>query len=222
LLRAFDTGIHRTYAPLLDRALHRPGRTLAIAAALVVFSVALVPVVGFSLFPKAETPQFHVDITTPEGSSIAATDSAAHFAERVIAAHREVRALYTSIGHDNPTISYNIRPRIDSPRAGQLFVLLRQQEQSATTRLLDSLRIELASYPGAELALREFEQGPPVDAPIALRVEGTSLDSLRHLAARVAAELEATPGTQYVTNPMRLARSDLRIDIDRGKAGLLG
>jgi multidrug efflux pump subunit AcrB len=34
--------------------------------------------------------------------------------------------------------------------------------------------------------------------------------------------LERTPGTQYVNNPVRLARTDLRVDIDRAKAGLLG
>ena len=34
--------------------------------------------------------------------------------------------------------------------------------------------------------------------------------------------LKATPGTEYVTNPVRLARTDLRVVIDRAKAGLLG
>src|SRR6266849_9405338 len=48
VLRAFDRGIHATYAPLLDRALRWPGRTLALAAAFVVACFALVPVVGFS------------------------------------------------------------------------------------------------------------------------------------------------------------------------------
>src|SRR5205823_12058807 len=68
----------------------------------------------------------------------------------------------------------------------------------------------LAAYPGAEIALREFENGPPIDAPIALRIEGTSLDTLHAIAARVERVLKATPGTQYVTNPVRVARTDLR------------
>ncbi|PYP21100.1 MAG: hypothetical protein DMD55_20515, partial [Gemmatimonadetes bacterium] len=93
-----------TYAPLLDRALRRPARTLALGAAFVAASLALVPVVGFSLFPKAETPQFRVDITAPEGASIAVTDSAARFAERVLGRTAGVKAIYTSVGHDNPRI----------------------------------------------------------------------------------------------------------------------
>ncbi len=222
VLRAFDRGIHRTYAPLLDRALRRPGRTLALAALVVAGAFALVPVVGFSLFPKAETPQFHVDITAPEGASLAATDSAARFAERALARRPWVTAVYTSIGHDNPRVYYNVTPRVDDPRVGQLFVLADRYDPRRTAARLDSLRAELAAYPGAELAVREFEQGPAIDAPVALRIEGASLDTLRDVAARVEALLRGTPGTQYTTNPMRLSRTDLRVDIDREKAGLLG
>ena len=221
-LRAFDRGIHATYAPLLDRALRRPARTLVLGAAFVALCFALVPVVGFSLFPKAETPQFHVDITTPEGASIAATDSAARFAERVVGRAAGVRAIYTSVGHDNPFVYYNVPSRTDDPRIGQLFVLLTRYEPRETPRLLDSLRAELAAYPGAVIALREFENGPPIDAPVAMRIEGPSLDSLHALASRVEGVLAATPGTEYVTNPVRVARTDLRVAVDRGKAGLLG
>jgi len=221
-LRAFDRGIHASYAPLLDRALRRPAWMLAISAAFVAASFALVPVVGFSLFPKAETPQFRVDITAPEGASIAATDSAARFAERVLRRTQGVKAIYTSVGHDNPRIYYNVASRTDDARIGQLFVLLDRYEPSKTPRLLDSLRADFAAYPGAEIALREFENGPPVDAPIAMRIEGASLDSLGVIAAQVERLLKSTPGTQYVTNPVRLARTDLRVAIDRSKAGLLG
>jgi multidrug efflux pump subunit AcrB len=221
-LRVFERGIHGTYAPLLDRALRFPRRTLGLSAAFVAASLALVPVVGFSLFPKAETPQFRVDITTPEGASIAATDAAARFAERVLAGTAGVRTIYTSVGHDNPRVYYNVASRTDDPRIGQLFVLLEHYDPATTPRLLDSLRAELATYPGAEIALREFENGPPIDAPIALRIEGPSLDSLQVLAGQVERVLKATPGTEYVTNPVRVARTDLRVAIDRGKAGLLG
>ena len=222
VLRGFDRAIHATYAPLLEHALRRPARTIAVAAVFVALSFGLVPVVGFSLFPKAETPQFHIDITAPQGSSIAVTDSAARFAERVLRTRHGIRAVYTSVGHDNPEIYYNIFPRADEPRAGQLLVLLDHYDQHRTPALLDSIRTELERYAGAELALREFENGPPVDAPIALRIEGPSLDTLRALSARVAGVLATTPGTQYVNDPVRLARTNLRVAIDRSKAGLLG
>jgi multidrug efflux pump subunit AcrB len=88
--------------------------------------------------------------------------------------------------------------------------------------MLDSLRVQLAGYPGARIELKEFENGPPVAAPIELRVVGPDLDTLRGLAARVEALLVETPGTLYVQNPVRLQRTDLHVAVDRSKAGMFG
>jgi multidrug efflux pump subunit AcrB len=221
-LRAFERAIHASYAPLLDRALRHPARALAAAGAIVVVALGLVPAIGFSLFPKAETPQFYVNVTAPEGGSIEATEAAAAYADSVIRRRPEVRAVFASVGRDNPRIYYNVAPRRDNPAVGQLFVVLEHYDQERTPALLDSLRAQLAAFPAARIELREFENGPPIDAPIAIRVHGPDLDTLRGLAARVERVLDATPGTRYVDNPVRLRRTDLRVTIDREKAGLLG
>jgi multidrug efflux pump subunit AcrB len=221
-LRAFERTIHSTYAPVLDQALRRPVVALVSAALVVVGAVALVPAIGFSLFPRAETPQFYVNITAPEGGSIEATASAARYADSVIRRRPGIRAVFSSVGRDNPRIYYNVTPRRDNPAVGQLFVVQDHYDQKRTPPLLDSLRAEFAAYPAARIELREFENGPPIDAPIAIRVQGPDLDTLRLLASRVERTLERTPGTRYVDNPIRLRRTDLRVAIDREKAGLLG
>ncbi|MES2521410.1 MAG: efflux RND transporter permease subunit [Gemmatimonadota bacterium] len=222
VLRALDRGIHRTYAPLLHRALAAPIRTLLIAGALVAGAVALVPVVGFSLFPKAGTPQYHVDIETPEGTSLAETDRAARFAEKIIGAHPSTKGVFTNVGKDNPSVYYNVFQRAEAPNRAQLIVLIDKYDNEGTPVMLDSLRTKLALYPGARVELKEFVNGPPIDAPIAMRVEGTGLDTLQRLASQVERILGSTEGTEYVHNPVRLRRSDLRLFVDREKAGLLG
>jgi multidrug efflux pump subunit AcrB len=222
ILNAFENTIHRTYAPLLDGALKHPKSALALSAALVVGSFMLVPRVGFSLFPKAETPQFLVNVTAPQGASLDAADDAARYAESVVRRREEVRAVFTSVGHDNPLIYYNAVPRRDDPSVAQLFVLLHEFDAKSTPALLDSLRVEFAQFPAARIELREFENGPPIAAPIALRVRGADLDTLRTYAAQVERVLLDTPGTRDVNNPVRLQRTDLRVQIDRAKAGLLG
>lgn len=221
-LQLLDRGIRTTYAPLLGRAIAHPWRTLAVSGALVVASVAVIPLVGFSLFPVAGTPQVHVDIETPDGTSLDETDRAVRYAERVLGAHPAVRGVFANTGNDNPMIYYNVISRPEAANRGQLFVLLHAYDAERTPRALDSLRAQLAEYPGARIELKEFENGPPIEAPIALRVEGPNLDTLRTLAAQVQRTLEATPGTRYVNNPVRLTRTDLRLDLDREKAGLLG
>jgi multidrug efflux pump subunit AcrB len=221
-LQLLEGGIQKSYAPLLHRALGNPLRTLALSAALIVGSLALVPFVGFSLFPKAGTPQFLVDIETAEGASIETTDAAARFAEQVLLAHPNVRGVFTNVGKGNPFIYYNVSPRQESANAGQLFVLLHEHRPAQTPLMIDSLRATLSRYAGARIEVREFENGPPIDAPIAMRIEGSDLDSLRAMAARVEEVMTRTSGTQYVRNRLAVARTDLALQVDRQKAGLLG
>lgn len=221
-LRMLDRVIHLTYAPLLGRSLAHPWRTLGLSAVMVVGSLALIPAVGFSLFPKAGTPQFHVDIATPDGTSLDETDKAARFAERVLGSHPAVREVFTNVGKENPVVYYNVFQRAEAANRGMLLVLLHEYDTEHTPVMLDTLRQRLAMYPGAQIELKEFENGPPIEAPISMRIEGPDLDTLRSLAAQVEGIMAGTAGTQYVRNPIRLRRTDLRLTVDRQKAGLLG
>ena len=70
--------------------------------------------------------------------------------------------------------------------------------------------------------MKNFEQGPPVTAPIEIRILGDNLDSLRSIAAKVEALLKQTPGTLYVNNPVANLKTDLRVAINKEKARQLG
>ncbi|MBX3133967.1 MAG: efflux RND transporter permease subunit [Gemmatimonadaceae bacterium] len=221
-MRALNRGIDATYAKLLHRALAAPGRTLLVATALFFSALALIPSIGFSLFPKAGTPQFLVTVASPEGSALHVTDSAVAFAERALLRRESVQHVYANIGRGNPKIYYNIQSLAERTTRGELFVLVDRYDSRATPLLLDSLRAEFDAYPDARIQVTEFENGPPIDAPIAMRVTGPDLDALRDIAARVERILERTDGSRDVVNPLRVSRTDLRLRTDRAKAGLYG
>ncbi len=220
-LRLLTRGIERFYAPLLHRALAHPAVTLLVAVALFAGSVALVPVVGFSLFPKAETPQFRVTVETPDGSSLDATDAAVRHVERALVGRPDVRSVFANVGHGNPQVYYNVLARQTDASVAELFVLLDEYDGRRTPLMLDSLRARFADYAGAKIQVKEYENGPPVDAPIAMRIRGENLDTLRLLATRAESLIAQIPGAIYVNNPVRVSRTDLRVSVDADKAGLL-
>ncbi|MGH7711577.1 MAG: efflux RND transporter permease subunit [Gemmatimonadaceae bacterium] len=221
-LRMMNRAIDATYSRVLHRALARPAATLVVAGALFVLSLGLVPVVGFSLFPKAGTPQFLVSVETPTGGSVAETDSAVRFVERALLSRPDVSSVFASVGRGNPRIYYNVISRAERPNLGEVFVRIHEYDTRLTPLMLDSLRQQLDRYAGARIEVKEFENGPPIDAPIALRIRGENLDTLRVLAGRVERLLENAQGTRGVVNPLRLERTDLKLTVDRAKAGLLG
>ncbi len=221
-LRALDRLIDASYARILHRSLARPRTTLAVAALLFVGAIALVPVVGFSLFPKAGTPQFLISVETPEGWSIDETDRVVRQVERTLLARHDVRSVFTNVGKGNPQVYYNVTPGSERNNVAELFVLLDHYDGRATPVILDSLRRTFDTIANSRVVVKEFENGPPLEAPIALRLTGDNLDTLRAVAGRVETLLTSTAGTRDVVNPLRVNRTDLHLEIDRAKAGLLG
>ncbi|MDB4890166.1 MAG: multidrug resistance protein [Gemmatimonadetes bacterium] len=220
-LRYLNRGIELSYSRFLHVALARPLATVAIALALFLGSLALVPRIGFSLFPKAGTPQFLVTIEGPEGASLAATDSAVRFVERVLGARPSVTHTYANVGRGNPLIYYNVFEKNEKASYGEVFVLL-DRVTTGTPAMFDSLRTTFDQYAAARIVLKEFENGPPIEAPIAIRIKGKNLDTLRVLAAQLEKTIAGVSGTRSIGNPIRVARTDLKLDVDRAKAGLLG
>lgn len=223
VLRALKRGIHATYAPLLERSLRNPRTTLLVALAIFIASVGLMRAIGFSLFPASEKPQFMVNVVAPLQSNIAQTDSLARLVERQLAQFPQVQYYTTNVGKGNPQVYYNVQPEHERTDYAQVFVQLQQHTGTKDKlRLIDQLRSTFAQVPGAQIEVKDFEQGPPQLAPVEVRIFGEDLDTLRRIDAEVAAMLKAMPGSLYVDDPMANLKSDLRVRIDRDKASMLG
>ena len=214
--------IHDVYGPALRWALARPKSTLLAAGGLFLVVAATIPVIGFSLFPSADVPQFVIRVDAPDGASVEETDRALRFVEARLAEHPEVRRWYTHLGHGTPFVYYNYFSQGRTANLGEVFVELRAFDPKRTPKLFEALRARFSEYAAARISLKQFQQGPPVDAPVAIRIVGPEIEGLRRIADQVEQVLKATPGTRDVNNPSRLLRTDLDLGIDTEKAGLLG
>jgi len=214
--------IHRIYGPALGWALARPWRTVLGALGLFLLALSTVRLIGFSVFPTADVPMFMVRVDAPDGASINETDRALRFVEAELGRHAEVRRFYTHVGHGTPQVYYNVFEQGRAANIGEVFVELNSFDAARTPALFDTMRARFRDYPAARISLKQFEQGPPIDAPVAIRIVGPEVEGLRALARQVEQVLKATPGTRDVDNPVRLLRTDLNLGIDTQKAGLLG
>jgi len=222
ILQAVMRGIHRFYRPLLHFALARPKTTVLGSLGLFVLSLGLVPVVGFSLFPKADTPQFLITVTAPNGASIDETDRALRFVEAELGRHDEIEFWFSNLGKGNPKVYYNIIPAEQSSNLAEVYAQVKKYDPNETPAFIDRLRTSFNVYPNARIVIKEFENGPPIDAPIAIRVLGRDLDVLKRLSAQVESIIKGVPGSRDVDNPLRLDRTDLKLKLDSEKAAMLG
>jgi multidrug efflux pump subunit AcrB len=222
LLGTLMRAIHGIYGPALRWGLARPRMTLAAALGVFALSLLLVPSIGFSLFPTADIPQFRVRVEAPDGASLTDTDRALRFVEEKLAETPGIRWWFSNLGQENPRIYYNVLSRHASANIAEVFAEVEDYDAQKTGRMLDGLREAFEDYPAAQISVHQFENGPPVAAPIEIRVIGPDIETLRVLAGEVESAISSVPGTRDVVNVMRLQRTDLDLGIDTEKAALFG
>ncbi len=222
LLRALTRLIQQFYAPWLHTALDHPRRWFWGAMLLCAAAFGLVPFLGFSLFPTADVPYFLVRVETPEGSTIAATDKAVRQVSSILATEPSITGRMENAGRGNPQIYYNIIPSEDSPRYGDIFVNMKEWDVRESPEMIRRLRAKLDAFPDARVSVVRFENGPPVEAPIAVRISGPEISVLKGLAVRVATEMRQVDGVRDIDNAVAYDRVDLNLGLDESKAALLG
>jgi multidrug efflux pump subunit AcrB len=185
-------------------------------------SLTLFPLVGVSFFPKAEKPQFIININTPDGTNLDRTDQITEYVDSLLINRPEIQHYAINVGHGNPRIYYNVIPRRNASTYAQFFVTLKERNLDIFNRLISDLRSQLQGIPGAKIEVKEFEQGPPVEAPIAVRVLGDNLNILKKLSRDIEEIITSTRGTVNINNPLSTSKTDIHVKINRDKAGFLG
>ena len=107
----------------------------------------------------------------------------------------EVASYFTNLGRGNPKIYYNEFGNEGASNYGDIFVKLKDYDTSDTPKMLEGLRRQLKQYPNAHIYVKEFQNGPPITAPIAIRVHRTGAGRAR------------SPGAQGRTSSSRRRRA---------------
>ncbi len=222
MIKRFNSFIAGTYRKLLNYALKRSKLVIIIAVGAFILSLTLFPLVGISFFPKAEKNQFIINVNTPKGSTLTYTDHVARQIEILLKGSPIIKGYAANIGRGNPQIYYNVQPKNESSTHAQFFVEMNTEDKQKIGLYLDSLRIKTAKIPGARVDVKEFQQGPPVEAPIAIKVLGDNLKMLTKIARDVEAMMHSTKGVMNIDNPLATAATDIKVVINREKAAISG
>ena len=221
LLRWLMGKIDRLYHPMLHWALDRPRRSVWGALALTCAAFALVPVLGFSLFPNADTSYFRVTVESEQGSSIAETGRIVKQVSAVLKTEPAIKVRAENVGAYNPPVFYNVFQRGENPTHGEVLAIMDEWEGDKARAMISRLRVKLDDIPGARIKIVLFQNGAPINAPVEFRVYGPDQHELRNIAGKMEQALRDTPGARDVNNPVAFDRVDLDVRVDDAKAALL-
>jgi multidrug efflux pump subunit AcrB len=163
-----------------------------------------------------------IDINLPEGSNINKTNDVTEYVESVLSKKEEIVSFASNVGHGNPRIYYNVLSKRNAANHAQLLVEVGKYEYYSFNNILNNLREEFSKYPGAKIDVKDFIQGPPIEAPIAIKVIGDNLKTLKNISTDIENFFHETDGTVNIYNPLATTKADIQVKINRAKAAMLG
>lgn len=221
-LKSIQNAIQRFYSPALNWSLTYPKKAVVLTAMPALACLGLLPFIGLSLFPSAETPYFLIEVNAPPGAAISQTDRAVRFVESTLYKEPEVKSVLANIGRSNPRVYYNTNSYDQRANMGGVLVVLKDWDPVSGPALVSRLRAKFSSYPDAELVVRTFQKGPPVDSPITIKIIGPEIAQLRRIATEVEDVIRKVNGTRDIKNPVAVNYPRLNLNIDPAKAASLG
>ena len=200
----------------------RRSRTVVIGAVVLVFiSLMLAGKVEQQFFPSSDRNQMVIDLKLDEGSHLDATDWASRTVEEALIARPDVRRASSFMGRSAPQFYYNLNRVPFSPHYAQIIVETRRASDLDPISAFVS-RLANEKLPGIELISRKLEQGPPVQAPVEVRLYGDDFNDLHRAAVTVARELETIPGTRDIRHDLGPGAPSIRFRVDDAAAARYG
>ncbi|MDQ2645831.1 MAG: efflux RND transporter permease subunit [Myxococcota bacterium] len=221
LERVVDTvylPIERVYVRLLGWVMQRRWIVVVASLATLASTVPLMAAVPKGFLPKSDEAQFEINVRTPEGTSLDATEIVTERIARAVRDLPEVTSTLLTIGDNNER----------TPNLGRVYVRLNDPDQRALSQheLMDRVRHEIVAKQPKELEIDVSEvpmfSGGWKQAPVMYEISGPELVELEKYSKQLMARVKQIPGAVDVTSSLVSGKPELALAIDRDRAADLG
>ena len=220
------------YTGLLDSALDHRALTVILFALFVAGSLALAPMVGRDFFPQVDSGTMRLHARAPTGTRVEQTElifAAVEDEIRKVIPADELDTMVDNIGlpasgvnlafGDNPTIGTSdgdILISLNKEKHGPVDLYTQQLRRRLNERFPDVVFF----FQAANITNQILNFGLP--APIDVQIMGRNQKAGFELANQLAARMARIPGAVDVHVHQTNDNPELRISVDRARAGQLG
>ena len=212
----------RLFTASIRWSVRNPVKSIALSLILPVTGFLAFPTLTAQFFPGVDRDQFYLEIEMPPGTSLQETAATTRAMDAQLLAREGIDQVYWSVGKSGPAFYYNITGgRAQEPRFA--IAMIKTDTAADAARLVPDLQRTLdAGFPQANIIVRGLVQGPPVDAPVEVRLVGPDLNVLRTYGDQARALMADLPIVTQVRTQVSGGAPQIRFNIDETAARLLG
>ena len=214
--------IGNAFSRSLDLALSFPKLALLGALILPVVGFGAFPTLKAQFFPGVDRDQLYVQLKLPGGTSIVETERLALEATEIMRGVEGVERVHWVIGESAPSFYYNMLMNQDGV-SSFAEALLTTTSAADTERVIPQLQAALdKNVPAGRIIVRGLVQGPPVNAPVELRIVGPDLGVLQENGEKLRQVMSEVPEIIQVRTQLTGGEPKAVLDLDEEKVRLLG
>jgi multidrug efflux pump subunit AcrB len=188
-------------------------------------------------FPQDDQYLSYVDVWLPEDAPLSSTrevvERVQREIQRVAAEYGQqhpdsrgqpspvLRSLTMFIGGGGPRFWFSVPPEFSQVNYAQ--ILIEAFDRRDTSRLTGPLQAALQrDVPGAQIDVRRLEVGPPVGIPVAVRISGEDIPTLRRLAGELRNIIASVPIATRTRDNWGVESFEVRLRTEPDRANLAG
>ena len=189
----YNTRQYNRFRRVLTRVIAK--KWLVAGSVIAIFTVAILGMglVKKQFFPTSDRPEVLVEVQMPYGTSIEETSATTAKIEAWLQKQKEAKIVTSYIGQGSPRFYLAMAPELPDPSFAKIVVLTDSQEarEALKFRLREAAAHGLA--PEARVRVTQLVFGPYSPYPVAYRVMGPDPNTLRPIADKVEAVMQASP-----------------------------
>ncbi len=211
----------KIYDVVLEKAFKKPAVTLLVGILAIAGTVGLMSRLDIRMFPLIERNQFCLEIYMNQGTKLEETDRAVKKLEEILLQDKRVDDVTSFVGTSSPRFYLTYAPQ--SPDKNYAQILINTISTETAMEMIDEYIIRFKDFfPNGEVLVKQLQQGPPVDAPVEVRIVGNDMVAIKKIGEEVKHILKNTPGTNYVRSNFREDYYGVTVQVDPEVANRLG
>ncbi|MEM6602575.1 MAG: efflux RND transporter permease subunit [Pseudomonadota bacterium] len=203
-------------------AIQNPKRYIWLSIIPCILGFILTSTLKVEFFPPADRNMFEIQVFLPGGSASAYARNQVKIADEIVKSSDKVTDIYWVVGTSTPQVYYNQFSKQDDNNSYAQAVVTLQDNSGANSIMADLQNKLNLALPDARPVVKKFAQGPPADAPVALRILGPDITILQDLGEQVRAIMHQNPEIIHTRASIEGGQPKLWLRADEAKADVIG
>ncbi|BDA84655.1 ACR family transporter [Aureimonas sp. SA4125] len=199
-------------------------RWVTIATTVAVFGVSMygMQFVQQQFFPSSDRTELIVDWNLPQSASIKQTLSEiSRFEKEQLTGNESVERWSSYVGEGAPRFVLSLDVQPATPAFGQTVIVTKDIEARNRLRTVFSDYL-LRTFPNTDAYVKLLDIGPPVGRPVAYRLSGPDIQTVRKLSLELGSIIAQNPNLGEVVYDWSEPSRVVRIDVMQDRARQLG